>query len=432
MQMRNFVNACVGLSLALLPLSAYALTVRMPQPRSVVDALEDALSDGSVSGADAASEAFTQMWNAMGDAIADTNICQEANTRTRDAGGATTFTITVDVVGGGKTVSYPQQIRAIPYEGIIVIVMIMPDGSYGRRWSCGRAYGNAPSSEPLREIEDHPALHEDVEQLNFATQFGSIAVFLPSDMRAGDTISGTVFVEPEGDTDAERQANAGRLSGYAIDVGGAQTRVGEHIVRFTVGAGVTDILVGVTGDGSSQAGIVPVNGAPPAGAATFSADPLTQAGHPTPVQGPFDGDASNTTATMGDQNCPILAESPRQVVVMAPGQPTGNVPLNVTEQGQPALQTNISNIAVSLETPRTTLRRGERTQVTMRVAGLQGLPAPVVVDLWASESVRLQGGNQQAITIQPQPYDAPGDHVQNFGLQVLETGPFDVTATVRR
>ncbi|MBK6704078.1 MAG: hypothetical protein IPG56_10235 [Caulobacteraceae bacterium] len=61
-------------------------------------------------------------------------------------------------------------------------------------------------------------------------------------------------------------------------------------------------------------------------------------------------------------------------------------------------QTNI--IAVNLTTPRAALRR-ERSHITMQVVGLEGVRVPVRVGLHASNSVNLEGGNDQVVGVNP-------------------------------
>src|SRR5262249_13736661 len=52
----------------------------------------------------------------------------------------------------------------------------------------------------------------------FDTPQGKIKVNLTDDIAAGDTISGTVEVEPKGNNDAERGQNQSELNGQVIDL----------------------------------------------------------------------------------------------------------------------------------------------------------------------------------------------------------------------
>lgn len=61
-------------------------------------------------------------------------------------------------------------------------------------------------------------------KVNFNVEGGRVIVNLPDDMRAGDTISGTVVVEPKGNTPEERTSNLAGLRGYVIEIGGEEQR----------------------------------------------------------------------------------------------------------------------------------------------------------------------------------------------------------------
>jgi hypothetical protein len=232
---RLLLSGALAVGLAVHPLPAFAdISVRMPAERSVVDGIKAALEDGSLSGSDLSGELFTQFWIAMAAEIARVHICQEANRRTRDArngsGGPIGFNINMTVTDGDAEVSYPQRMYAIPEGERITVYIIKPDGSRGEKIECGRAWGNMPDGEGADEEGD------GVNRFAFQTEHGRIITYLPDDIRAGDAISGTVYIEPDGADDAARRENAARLSGYVVDVGGAQTRVVDGVIRITVGA----------------------------------------------------------------------------------------------------------------------------------------------------------------------------------------------------
>src|SRR5262249_36306224 len=134
-------------------------------------------------------------------------------------------------------------------------------------------------------------------------------------------------------------------------------------------------------------------------------------------------------ALVGGQRSAVVAESPRQVVLMSPPTPTGPVPVQITD-GARSLTGAYRNVSVSLSTPRTTLRRGERAQVAIRVEGLQGAQAPLQLLLQASPTISLDGGNRQMLTILPSDANASGAVTRQIGFRVLAVGPFDISARV--
>lgn len=74
-------------------------------------------------------------------------------------------------------------------------------------------------------------LTENTEGLFVArlvTPQGIVRLNLPDDMAAGDTISGTVSVEPGGSSDTEKAQNTSVLTGYVFDLGdGNKVKAGQ-------------------------------------------------------------------------------------------------------------------------------------------------------------------------------------------------------------
>jgi hypothetical protein len=61
--------------------------------------------------------------------------------------------------------------------------------------------------------------------VTLATPRGDIKVSLPDDIRAGDTISGTVVAEPKGKDEKERGSNFDRLEGYFVEIANRSAKV---------------------------------------------------------------------------------------------------------------------------------------------------------------------------------------------------------------
>jgi hypothetical protein len=393
----------------------------------------DALSDGELGADDLAGPAFQTFWAAASEVITKTQICREAYANFLARGNNASFTfygnMTVVSADGDSRVSYRQPVRVVPQpNGTLVVALLKGDGNPAKIWRCG---GDNAADEDVAGPQ--------VEQIAGATAFrfnapeGQISVYMPTDMRVGDRISGTVVAEPNGDTDEQRQANGARLRGYVVDVGGNEVSVGDGEFSFAI---IAILMAFSIGDGDSVLGeaalqVLPEGVTIPA----IEAPAITQAGQPVSLPGQFDGVADSTQVTAGGENCPILAESPRQTVVVMPQQPTGPLQVQVAEpsastsDNAPWLSAyNVRNVGIDLAAGRTTLRRGERTQVTLSVQGLQGITEPVPITLQASNTVRLQGGNEQTIMIAPRQLDAQGAFARAMNLQVTTPGPFDVLA----
>ena len=308
--------------------------------------------------------------------------------------------------------------------------------------------------------------------INFNTASGQIRVNLPDDMMAGDTISGTVFTEPKGNTPEEKTQNQDQLNGYVVDLDG--TRVPANQPRFTwapslpkpntpvryslkivevlPGPNPIDRLIGGAVITPNPKITYPTH---PSGAVITPGDspttppfifpPLGQTGRSFEITGPFDGDSSNTTLNWtavrsavqdfekNTENVSggfgLLAESPRKAVFTAPSNVTGPLELHLKE-GQTQTTGNCRNVGVNLSAPKTELRNGEQTTLTVRVVGLQGIRKPVPLTLDAGGVITMEGGMFQPLTIQPSEVGADGSYSTTRGITGVQSGGWTATATV--
>jgi hypothetical protein len=368
------------------------------------------------------------LWDPIGKAITNTELCASARgalTGPPQEGGQHLFSYTVNIQGsfGGNTVaSYKQTYMAFVADGRIYYVPIVKLGDgqiiYGKPEPCTKFKGDDKLSSWKTATQATP----------FDTPYGKIAVYLPDDIRAGDMISGTVMMEPAGDTDAVRASSNATLQGMVIEIDGKQTRVSSSKLLLTIDAegGLIPIIlrdssgrkVAISGSNALPSN-APATPQPPVGRVSPAAKPLS-------IPGNFDGNAENTRVTLNGQPINIIAESPRQAIFDCPVGMTGPVDIIVTDpNGVASARTNL--VGISLSAPKTNLLRGERTVIKVEVMGLQGLREPLSINLTASANVKLQGGNRQTIKIDPAKADASGVVRREFGLQSKAPGPFSVT-----
>src|SRR5712691_5792128 len=175
-------------------------------------------------------------------------------------------------------------------------------------------------------------IRDGLRVVTFDNAQGRVIVNLPDDMRAGDTISGTVMAEPKGQTDEERGKNMAVLTGCVIEVElpkkpdgtsnpkvTAQVTAAPSAITFTLPPRSTPTppLTNVSTGSSGGLGITLTNTSGsfsiPRTTTTVpiemvslslqSAAPLQphfqlpamgQQGRPIVITGPFDGNSSNT------------------------------------------------------------------------------------------------------------------------------------------
>lgn len=307
--------------------------------------------------------------------------------------------------------------------------------------------------------------------VTFTADPGTVRVNLPDDMRAGDTISGTVIAEPKGNTKDERGANQTELKKLGIRlIGRADDKpedvvVGEVITVFKYSL-VNDrqsgnvITIGLmTANGQLISRLtIPVLPMTPTGAvitpdpkstappgmtppgAMITPDPKTtpvfiipqlgQTGRPIMISGrAFDGDSSNTKLTIGGKPQTVLAESPREVIVSSPADIIGSSELSVKE-GDKETRGAFRNLKLDLTAPKTSLLKGESTELRIEVQGLEGLKQPVPLTIQSSGVITMVGGNYQPLVIEPSQVSADGRYVTTRGITGVQTGGWTATATV--
>lgn len=286
------------------------------------------------------------------------------------------------------------------------------------------------SPSPAQTAKDNGAYLITLE-----TPRGKIKVYLPDDMAAGDTISGTVITEPSGSSEPERQRNSAELSGYVVELQNQKAPLsGGVIQRVSLahsGGAANLILLDAKG---KQIGLAPI----PLASATqtprstgFNLPPLGQTSRAVQIQGPFDGDSANTSVKIGGIDAKVLAESPRKVVVESPPNVIGPTEIAVNENGNAATG-SFRNLKIDLTAPKTSLLKGESTELHMQVRGLEELSEPVNVELQnqTPSSVNVAGGNTQNIVIAPAQVQSGGTFPWVTEMTGTGSGHFNITAGV--
>jgi hypothetical protein len=279
-----------------------------------------------------------------------------------------------------------------------------------------------------------------MHKITFTSSTGLITLYLPDDMAAGDTISGTVYTAPKGTSDDERSKNQDVLNGTVIDLGdGNKIPADRPTFRWTPvipkPSTTTKYLLKMIPiypnmSGSGAPANVPIAATPPANPTSFTLPTLGQTGRPVAIRGPFDGDASNTSCTVGGEPVTVIAESPRKAVITAPTTVIGSTNISLNQRGI-TISGSYRNIDVKLSAPKTNLLKGETTTLTIDVSGLQGVETDIPLKLECSGAVNMEGGNSQALRIQPSKVNTNGNFTQSFTLNATQTGGWMATGTVQ-
>lgn len=291
---------------------------------------------------------------------------------------------------------------------------------------------------PLVAQRPAPSVQTEIaggaNKTTFETKLGKIHVNLPDDMAAGDTISGTVIAEPNGKTEKEKQRNTGELNGYVVELENQKSPVSGGVIQRVVLAPtmLARSLILLDSKGK-QLAVMPILVLPSAPTApkAFDLPTLGQTGRPLQIRGPFDGDSSNTSAKIGDTDAKVIAESPRKLVVETPRNVVGPSEIKVTENGTTATGA-FRNLKIDLTAPKTSLLKGESTELHVQVNGLEGIAKAVEVQLQnqSPSNINISGGNTQNIVVQPSQVKVDGTFPWSTNVTGTGNGPFIITARV--
>ena len=269
----------------------------------------------------------------------------------------------------------------------------------------------------------------------FETPNGTIKVNLPDDTAASDTITGSVYTEPEGKNEAEKQQNTGELSGYVVEIEKQKQPASEKrrkwLIPVTITGGAIAVVLRNKNGKEVAKTTLPCLPQPPNSSTDFQLPKNFQAGRPVEIMGRFDGDSDSTTVHVGDKNAEVLAESPRKCVALSPYSVQGPTEIEVTKKGE-VKKGPCRSVAIALSATQTLLTKGQRATLTIKVLGLKGITEPVDVKLInASPTViRVDSGDLQTFTIRPPEVLADGTYITNRGLTGVRAGGFNISAKV--
>lgn len=263
---------------------------------------------------------------------------------------------------------------------------------------------------------------------------GKVTVILPSDIRPGDMISGTVTADPNGSSEKQVARNKAALATYSISIAGIHFTIipsQSQPVKFVATAGMKVI---VSDKSSAEVGNFVLemssNSYEPAKNLYIPLFALTAA--PVRIAGNFDGDFSNTKCRIDGKPMEILAESPRQTICTMPETQSGQHTITIEEKGTTTVS-RISAVNLDLSAAKTNLKRGERTTISVEVSGLQGINSNASINLTntSPSTISLVGGNTQTIPVTASQVSVNGSFTHTVDVQSIAAGTFTVNADLQ-
>ncbi len=264
---------------------------------------------------------------------------------------------------------------------------------------------------------------------------GVIKVFLPDDIRQGDVISGTVRVTAEGRNARQQEKNLEELLRSSVNIFSESIQVDNTVKVFRIAIPLSaqiqkTIELKNPVSGNPMSGNIPEQ--------VFSQNSLSPdrcvipshvlTGSVMKIQGPFDGDASNTVCNIEAAKIEVLAESPRNCIVEWPLEATGQKNCTVREANGISCAEKVSGVDMIVTTGKLNLRRGENTYIDVKLTGLENLPDKTTLTIvnMTPNIVTMVNGNTQVIPVWPPPDSAKGNFSIHFPATSISTGNFTV------
>lgn len=199
---------------------------------------------------------------------------------------------------------------------------------------------------------------------------GDVVVYLPARIAPGETVAGSIYLEPAGEGRVDQARNEDSLQHHQVDVCGAPVDLDKpHLsIQAPDGGSLTVTVRNADGSGAvTGTGVVAGSGP---GMDEPSACPVVEIGTAIRVVGRFDGRRESTMAYIDGVPAGILAEGSRDCVVSTMNAGVGPHKLVVKENGVES-QHSVNVVRVDV-TPPVDARIGKKTSIEVVVDGLEG------------------------------------------------------------
>lgn len=298
------------------------------------------------------------------------------------------------------------------------------------------------SASPLSRVDQRFA--DGLWSVTFTTPEGRVWLYLPARLLPGDTVSGTIEVEPFGEGEAV-QRNFEALRAYSLRFDDEEISARGKSVRWRLPESQASSRVELV-DGAGQkvaeafANFVLEDSTPRQLAAEFKAGhafavpALAQRGRTILVHGPFDGDFATTRLVLAGKPAEMIAESSELLVVRNPAQALGRVKGVLVEKGQ-RQRLALNNFDIRIETPKGVARPGASMPVAFSVEGLKGIDReyPLVIynrNQGVAEFKEAIGESQISRMIGPKALGTDGAFRTEIPFTVKSDGELEVEVEI--
>lgn len=300
-----------------------------------------------------------------------------------------------------------------------------------------------PSAAPVPSVSPYEIRVEHLPgltRLQLTTNDGKITAYFPEGIREGEAFSGTI--EMDGFVSSTAALD------YAMTFAGQTVKVKDGTFHWKLPENSDSYMhlrfADYRGDERAATQLMILRNYQSREPALPGGDRLhlpemIQAGSPTPVFGPFDGNSSTTHVQIGGQECRVLAEMPGKAIVMSPANVVGMTTYSIQKAALEGKgETRVLRIVHSLKPIEQ--RNGATGKWSVQVAGLQGvkddvplkfeigLPRPGLFEATPPYSYFIS--SEQWRFIEPKEIRKDGTFAAERTIERIVEGPLDATAAL--
>ncbi len=255
-----------------------------------------------------------------------------------------------------------------------------------------------------------------------------VKILLPKHLPKGKTISGTVTEEPLSNStkDLKRFNKRGKLALKFGDI--SITNNGVFSVTMPEDE---NVLLSIRDNKGKIISETNLHTEPPVNHQQFNLPGVVRKDYPEKITGDFSGNITNASVKIDEKPANILAGNESELFFETndaePGKSTIFVEYEQIEEKQ-----EINVVDYSIQADKTSLNRGESTQLKVNVVGLKDLQEPLTfaINNQSERTVSLEGGNTQTIRISPEEVSETGTWDRQFQIQSLARGTFSISTSL--
>jgi len=262
----------------------------------------------------------------------------------------------------------------------------------------------------------------------FSIPEGKITIYTPNFV-ANEKISGSIIIEPNGNSEKNISKNKSKLQNHKVDFGGTSTtlQASHYSISKSQPFPMELKLFDKKNKLVASSKIQFPSSVKEKHTSQFLPSYIV-AGEPAKMIVANNGSLAHSYISINNKDTEILAVSETTVFFKTPSELSGKVPLNYKNDSI-NLDKELNVLQLNLSAEKLNLSRGETTKLNIEVSGLDGLDeeVPITIINNSPSNISLEGGNNQEISIQ-----SDGDVYQiNQTIRATQGGSFSVSVTIK-